>query len=59
MLEDAENKAGDLSDRMPAPVAARLGRDSNEYEQAGGKRKSDHKRVMRAATTAPVVAKAA
>jgi len=57
-LDAAEAALRDLTDRMLAAVAAKFGRDSNEYEQAGGKRKSDRRRVVsRAATTD--VAKAA
>jgi hypothetical protein len=57
-LEAAEAKTANLSDRMLAAAAAKFGRDSNEYEKAGGKRKSDRKRItFRPAS--PDVAKAA
>ncbi len=36
-----------LSERMLAGVAARFGKDSNEYEMAGGVRKSEIKRPAR------------
>ena len=36
-----------LSERMLEAVGAIYGHDSNEYEKAGGKRKSDHKRPVR------------
>ena len=58
VFDAAEANLRDLTDRMLAAVAARYGRDSNEYEQAGGKRKSDRKRSVSRATT-PDVAKAA
>jgi hypothetical protein len=41
---DAEDKVRDLSDRMLAGVAARYGRDSDEYQMAGGTKKSDRAR---------------
>ena len=40
----AEAKVRDLSDRMLAGVAARYGRESDEYEMAGGTRRSERKR---------------
>lgn len=58
VFEAAEANLRDLTARMLAAVAARYGRDSNEYEQAGGKRKSDRKRVVSKAPV-PIVAKAA
>lgn len=45
---------------MLAAVAAKYGLDSNEYEKAGGTRRSDRKRPSRAAAKAAAeVAKAA
>ncbi|HEY9283000.1 MAG TPA: hypothetical protein VIP46_06065 [Pyrinomonadaceae bacterium] len=43
-LASAEKTLQDLSERFLAGVAARFGRDSSEYEQAGGVRKSERKR---------------
>lgn len=40
----AEDKVRDLSERMLAGVAARFGRDSDQYEMAGGTRKSERRR---------------
>ena len=37
----------DLSERMLEGVGSKFGHDSNEYEKAGGKRKSEHKRPVR------------
>jgi len=40
----AESKLRDQHDRMLAGVAARYGRNSDQYEMAGGTRRSDRKR---------------
>ena len=42
--ERSEAKLNDLSERMLAAVGAKFGRDSDEYEMAGGRRKSERKR---------------
>jgi hypothetical protein len=39
-----EKDLRDYSERILTGVAARYGKDSNEYEQAGGKRKSERTR---------------
>ena len=39
----SENSLNDVSERMLAGVAARFGKNSSEYEQAGGVRKSERK----------------
>lgn len=39
-----ERKLADMSDRVLAGVAARYGRDSDQYEMAGGTKKSDRRR---------------
>jgi hypothetical protein len=60
VFDAAEVTLRDLSVRMLAAVAGKYGLDSNEYEQAGGTRRSDRKRPGRAAAKASVdVAKAA
>ena len=46
-LVAAEKSLGDISERMLAGIAARFGKDSSEYEQAGGVRKSERKRPTR------------
>ena len=46
-LEALEANISDLSDRMLKGVASRFGGDSNEYEKAGGTRKSDIRRTPR------------
>lgn len=43
----AERDLAALTERMLAGVAARYGKDSNEYEMAGGTRKSERKRPTR------------
>jgi hypothetical protein len=42
-----EKSLRDISERMLAGVAAVYGKDSNEYEKAGGVRKSERKRPVR------------
>ena len=44
--DSAENEVRDYSERMLAGVASRFGRDSNEYQKAGGRRKSDRRRAV-------------
>lgn len=46
-LEAEERKLKELNGRMLAGVAARFGRNSSQYEQAGGVRTSDRKRSSR------------
>jgi len=50
MAEEASRR--DLSERTLAGVGAVYGRDSGEYEKAGGTRKSEIKRSPRKKTTA-------
>ena len=42
-LIDSEKSLNDISERMLSGVAARFGKNSSEYEQAGGVRKSERK----------------
>jgi hypothetical protein len=46
-LETAEKNLRDMSERMMNAVAAVYGKDSSEYEMAGGVRKSERKRPKR------------
>jgi hypothetical protein len=46
-INDAEKGLKDLSERMLIGVAAKYGKNSNEYEQAGGVKKSERKRSPR------------
>jgi predicted nucleic acid-binding Zn-ribbon protein len=46
-FQDAEKSIRDLSERMLAGVASKYGKDSSEYEMAGGTRKSERKRPVR------------
>ncbi len=46
-LETLEGTVSDLCDRMLKGVGSRFGRESDEYEKAGGTRKSDIRRTPR------------
>lgn len=46
-IQDTEQQLRTLSERMLIAVAARYGKDSYEYEMAGGTRKSERKRSTR------------
>ena len=48
-VRDTEKEIRDLSERMLIAVAAKYGKNSYEYEMAGGIRKSERKRPMRKA----------
>ena len=50
-LIEAEKSLADLSERMLAGVATKYGKDSDEYEKAGGVRKSERKRAARKVNT--------
>lgn len=52
-FETSESAVREISDRMLAGVAARYGRDSDEYEKAGGTRKSDRSRRTSKAAAKP------
>jgi len=43
-LDAAERALRDVNERMLAAVGVRFGKDSNEYEMAGGVRKSERRR---------------
>lgn len=49
LVEKTEKEIRDYSERFLAAVAAKFGRNSNEYEMAGGKRKSERRRRAAAA----------
>ncbi|MBD2459677.1 hypothetical protein H6G89_01355 [Oscillatoria sp. FACHB-1407] len=51
-IDDFEKRLKDFSERMLLGVATVYGKDSSEYEMAGGVRKSDRKRPVRRITTA-------
>jgi hypothetical protein len=44
ILADSEKLLLDYNDRVLAGVAAKYGRNSNQYEKVGGKRRDDRKR---------------
>lgn len=48
-MQAAEDRLKDLSERVLLGVATRYGKDSDEYEMAGGIRKSERKRPLRRA----------
>lgn len=47
-----EKSLRDMSERMLAGVAANFGKNSNQYEMAGGVRKSERKRPVRKSQSA-------
>ena len=51
-VSEAERELADLSEQMLISVAAKFGKDSMEYERAGGVRKSARKRPTRRLATA-------
>ena len=58
-LEKAEAQLGDMSDRMLKGVSSKFGPDSEEYEKAGGTRKSTIVRRPRKAKNVTPLDKAA
>ena len=58
-LDAAERDLRDLNERMLAAVGVRFGKDSNEYEMAGGVRKSERRRRRANGTASAPVSKAA
>src|SRR5919202_1017530 len=44
VLADSEKRLQDFNERVLAGVAAKYGKNSNEYEKVGGIRKADRKR---------------
>jgi uncharacterized protein YukE len=46
-VDDAEKTLRDMSERMLTGVATKFGKDSDEYEKAGGVRKRDRKKIVR------------
>jgi hypothetical protein len=44
LLADSEKRLQDLTERILAGLAAKYGKNSNEYEKGGGTRKADRKR---------------
>lgn len=51
ILKNAEKQLAAFSERMMAGIAAKYGKDSAEYAQAGGTRKSDYKRSSKKTAT--------
>lgn len=50
-LETAEETLDDLSSRMLAGVGVKFGKNTTEYEKAGGKRSDERKSARRTAST--------
>ncbi|MFM8850226.1 MAG: hypothetical protein ACKOE5_07510 [Cytophagales bacterium] len=44
---EAEKKLRDMSERMLMGVASKFGKDSDEYEKAGGTRKSEKRKPLK------------
>ena len=57
VVTEQEKELTELSGRMLAGVSSKFGRDSNEYEKAGGTRMSERKSRKRLAAAAAAVAK--
>lgn len=51
-ITDAERSLADYSEQVLMGVAVRFGKNSDEYDKAGGVRKRDRKRPTRQVTTA-------
>jgi hypothetical protein len=51
-FQELEKTLNDLSERMLTGIAAKYGKNSDEYEKAGGKKKSERKRPSRKAAQA-------
>lgn len=52
-LETLEGELDELSSRMLAGVGVKFGKNSDEYEQAGGTRTSERKKPKKATTPTP------
>ncbi len=53
LLGDSEKRLRDFNERVLAGVAAKYGKNSNQYERIGGIRKADRKRPGARKTTPP------
>jgi uncharacterized protein YqgV (UPF0045/DUF77 family) len=53
VIQDLEEALAEFSDRVLSGVAAKYGRDSDEYLKVGGTKKSDRKRPTRKILTTP------
>ena len=47
----SELKLKDLSERLLAGIASKFGKNSDEYEKAGGKRRSERKKIAKGKST--------
>ncbi|MFM8913653.1 MAG: hypothetical protein ACKOE6_12180 [Flammeovirgaceae bacterium] len=48
IVDETEKKLRDMSERMLTGVASKFGKNSDEYEKAGGTRKSEKRRPLKA-----------
>ncbi len=55
-LQEAERTVNDLSEKILLAVAVKYGKDSREYEMAGGVRKSERRRPRRIGGVSPAPA---
>lgn len=46
-IKQADKELRDYSERLLLGIASKYGKDSNEYEQAGGTKKSDRKKPIK------------
>ena len=46
-VQESEKQLRDMSERMLMGVASKYGKESDEYERAGGVRKSERKKIVR------------
>ena len=51
-VNESEQRLAELSEQMLLGVAAKYGKNSSEYEMAGGVKKSDRKKPKRKLSTA-------
>ena len=58
-LDERERKLADLNQQILAAIKGQYGPDSSEFEQVGGKRRSDRKKRARGNPQTPQTAKAA
>lgn len=52
-IQDLETKARELAERTLIGIAANFGKDSSEYEQAGGTRRSERKKPSSSSAAKP------
>jgi hypothetical protein len=53
VFQSSEGDLADLSDRMLAGVGSKFGKDSDQYEQAGGTKKSERAKSVKKKNSSP------